>query len=133
MDEKLTKLEQVATIAKQLGNHVENLIVTLGEDGLVIARKGLANEPFGKQSSQEVLVRHYPVTKVENIVNVSGAGDSLASGMICGILTGLSEEVCVTVGVEAAKTALKSQSTVAKELFDRTHASWNKKSQYINL
>ncbi|KAJ8979175.1 hypothetical protein NQ317_018997 [Molorchus minor] len=120
------KIKQAAILARKLANYVENVIVTLGPSGVLIARKGLSNEPFLKVVEDgEINVRHYPGKVVNNLVNVSGAGDCLASGVIAGILSDSTEEKCLSVGFAAAHTSLYSKSAVPVEIFNRNHSSWN--------
>ncbi|KAJ8929068.1 hypothetical protein NQ314_018266 [Rhamnusium bicolor] len=130
-------IEEAAIISKRLVNYVENVIVTLGSSGALIARKGLATESFlDNARNNKVYVRHYPANKIDNFVNVSGAGDCLASGIIAAILSGLSEEQCISVGFAAARSALYSQSAIPKEIFDKTHSAWTTpalfKTIYVN-
>lgn len=48
----------------------------------------------------------------EDIINVSGAGDSFASGFIAGMLQGWTASECVWKGMISARCALKSPSAV---------------------
>ncbi|GBP63248.1 hypothetical protein EVAR_56629_1 [Eumeta japonica] len=54
----------------------------------------------------------YPITPLDNVKSVSGAGDCFTSGFIYGMISKLNEQQCVTVGFEAAKAALNSMNTV---------------------
>ncbi|CAH0557132.1 unnamed protein product [Brassicogethes aeneus] len=128
------KMRQAASLAEKIVNYVDNVFVTLGSDGLIVSRKGAAKESFPMKNNEQIIqVRHYPANTVENIVNVSGAGDNLASGLIAGILCGLSEEISISIGMEAAKTALKSESAVSQKIFDKYHFCWNTPAQYVSV
>lgn len=50
----------------------------------------------------------------EDIVNVSGAGDSFTSGFVTGILQGFTGNQAIWKGMAAARCALRSQSAVPK-------------------
>lgn len=127
------KILLAADLAEKLVEHIDVVIVTLGDDGLIVARKGEAEDQLLNNKKQKVGVRFYPVEKIENVVNVSGAGDSLASGIIAAFLDGKSEDECVSVGFEAARTALFSKSTVATSLFGKEHPCWEQKAAYQTI
>ncbi|KAK9870576.1 hypothetical protein WA026_008138 [Henosepilachna vigintioctopunctata] len=106
----------------------------MGDKGVLVARKAEAYEPFLNNSkSKNVLIRHYPGETVKSIVNVSGAGDCLASGIIVSMLEGLPEDICMSVGLAAAKRALQSSLSVAAIMFDKNDISWKKKAKYFEL
>lgn len=114
-------LNEASFLARNLVEHIGAAIVTLGRLGVLVAREGEANEPL-LQSSRDiprnrssVSVRHYalPLSITEcRIVNVSGAGDCLAAGMLEAMLRGLSETECVSVGFSAAAWSLQSSCAV---------------------
>lgn len=91
-----------------------------------MARKAPSNEPFYDETNKliensSVQSRIYPTTFNNNeifdrIVSVSGSGDCLAAGMICGILRGLDEQSCVSLALKAAALSLKSHKTVPSTL-----------------
>lgn len=91
-----------------------------------VARKAPSNEPFYDETNNlietgSVQSRIYPTTFNNNeildkIVSVSGSGDCLAAGMMCGILRGLDEERCVSLALRAAALSLKSHKTVPSTL-----------------
>lgn len=126
-----------ARIAETLAQHVKVVVVTLGEDGILIARRNSAEDKFliGKNCDfgKKLQFRHYKNRKIDDIVNVSGAGDCFASGLVTAMLNGKSEEVCVSVGFASAEIALKSQKTVPKTFFDKTHHSWSQKASYTTI
>lgn len=125
------KLNEVVEITQKLVNFIDNVIVTLGADGVVIARKGEANESFF--ASGKIGIRHYKVNRSKIVTSVNGAGDNLASGIVAAMLEGLSEEKCVSVGLEAAKTALSTSRSVADTLFGKDHQAWTNNAIYVTL
>ncbi|XP_018564325.1 pseudouridine-metabolizing bifunctional protein C1861.05 [Anoplophora glabripennis] len=128
-------LDEAIYLAKQLASGwIENVIVTLGPSGVLIARRGLATDSLlNYQQTSEVLVRHYPCNVIEDFVNVSGAGDCLASGIVVGILKGLSEARCLSIGFSAAKSALYSQSAVPEQMLGETLVSGNVESSFQTI
>jgi len=125
-------LAEVTQLAQFMSKTVDNLIITLGSLGVVIGRFQPATAPFFDKSynynaikQDTYQLRYYPSEPVNNIVNVSGAGDSFSSGFIAAMLHGLPEEVCISVGFEAATSALHSKNAVADFYFDRTHSCWS--------
>lgn len=109
--------------------------MTLGPDGIVIVRKGLAKDNLimSADGNEQLYVRHYPIVEVKDFINVSGAGDCFASGFIAGMVAGKPEEICVSIGFATAKTALYSQSAVPNEIFKRDHESWKTPALYTTL
>lgn len=75
-------------------------------------------------------MRHYPVVVEKNVVNVSGAGDCFASGLITGMLKGLNEENCVSFGFAAARASLRSTDTVPDNLLNKCEELWEKPAKY---
>lgn len=127
-------LNEAAYLAKELVNWIDNVIVTLGPSGVLVARKALAQDSFLKyQPTVEVNIRHYPIDVIEDFVNVSGAGDCLASGIIAGTLRGLTEMECLSVGFAAARLALYSRSAVPEEMISKNHPSWNSTASFQTI
>jgi pseudouridine-5'-phosphate glycosidase/pseudouridine kinase len=127
------EFDEAADVASKLTDYVNNVIVTLGAKGVIVARKGEASDSFFSSKCSKVSVRHYPANRNKGVVSVSGAGDSLASGLIAAMIRGLSEEQCVAVGLAAAQTALTSTGPVAKNLFGRNHEVWKTKATFKTL
>lgn len=135
-------LDECAFLAREVAEHVDTVILTLGAKGLMIARRygpsdklyyneeTKANNPTTSKLKRPIQVRHYEAPLVDNIVNVSGAGDCLASGVIVAMLNGLSEEKCVSVGFQSALGSLKSNSPVPEVLFDKNHKAWSTNATY---
>ncbi|XP_063224760.1 uncharacterized protein LOC134532271 [Bacillus rossius redtenbacheri] len=121
-------LEEACALSVALAKHIAVVIVTLGKLGLVVARRGDARDVLmqeggrmrgrGDDALAPVSARVYSVPEARDVVSVSGAGDCLAAGFIAGVLSRLSEEQCVAVGVCAARLSLRSASAVPARLFD---------------
>ncbi|XP_063707866.1 uncharacterized protein LOC134836602 [Culicoides brevitarsis] len=131
-------LKEVKFLAEFMSKKIENLIITLGSLGVVVARHGSSDSPFFENhqyldKKSELTLRYYPSEEISNVVNVSGAGDSFSSGFIAGMIEGLPENVCVSIGFEAAKKALLSKNAVAGSYFDRNHKCWSTSATYENL
>ncbi|KAL3282102.1 hypothetical protein HHI36_005300 [Cryptolaemus montrouzieri] len=131
---KFEGIEEISEVAKSLANYIDNVIVTLGSNGILIARRADASQPFLLASNEkDVRIRHYPAEIIENIVNVSGAGDCFASGLIMSMLEGKPEDICISVGLSAARQSLQSSFTVAKNMFDQNHSCWKSHARYIEI
>ncbi|GLV41605.1 uncharacterized protein CBL_06834 [Carabus blaptoides fortunei] len=129
-------LAEAAHLGRLVAEYIDTVFVTLGARGLLVVRKGTAKDPLHGTTSitpGDVRVRHYNAAEITQIVNVSGAGDCLASGIIVAMLAGLPESVCVSVGFAAAQMALQSRSAVPSVLFDKNHVSWTQTAAYTEL
>ena len=127
------QVEQASYLTEQLSRHIDTIIVTLGKHGLLIARHGEASAPFLHTNRRDRLaIRHYPVDEMDKVVNVSGAGDCLAAGLISAMLDCCSEELCVSVGIIAAQASLHSKSAVPDVLFNRKQTTL-KPATYYNI
>uniref|UniRef100_A0A6P7H963 Uncharacterized protein LOC114347715 n=1 Tax=Diabrotica virgifera virgifera TaxID=50390 RepID=A0A6P7H963_DIAVI len=131
---KSSGLEDIAKLTEKVVNYVDNVIVTMGHQGILIGRKGFATDSFQQKVTNEKFgARHYPTKEITHLVNVSGAGDCFASGFICALVSGKSEEICISVGFAAAELALFSESAVPKSMFDPSHESWNVPAKYTTI
>lgn len=119
-------INEAAKVGIKLAKYIDNIIVTLGSDGIVIIRRGLANDNFTKTGvkNAEISARHYPAQEIKDFINVSGAGDCFASGFIAGMIAQEPEDICVSIGFASAKTALYSSAAVPKEIFQKNHKAW---------
>uniref|UniRef100_A0A1B0GPV9 Carbohydrate kinase PfkB domain-containing protein n=2 Tax=Phlebotomus papatasi TaxID=29031 RepID=A0A1B0GPV9_PHLPP len=127
-------LEFTSEMSRAILPHVDTIVLTLGHHGVVVATKNSPIRGFFREGDCPLYAptlgstsgRFYPAEMVPNIVSVSGAGDSFASGFIAAMLRGKSESVCVSVGFEAAKLTLGSPKTVPDHLFDSNHWCWTR-------
>lgn len=128
-------VQQAYQIGKFVSKYVDTLFITMGSLGLIIIRKAEATEPLlnPKNILEEPVVRFYKTKEVKSLINVSGAGDCLASGIITAMLSGKNEANCVSVGFAAAKMALQTKCAVPNEMFGEDHNSWSQEAVYETL
>ncbi|XP_013144427.1 PREDICTED: pseudouridine-metabolizing bifunctional protein C1861.05 [Papilio polytes] len=106
--EEASDINEIIDLSKIVTQFIKILIVTMGKKG-VITVNNASEQPSTEKKPN---VQYYSVEKLNNVENVSGAGDCFASGYIHGILSCYQESHCVSLGFEAAKSALLSKSTV---------------------
>lgn len=129
-------IREACELGRVVANYVDTIFITLGVMGLIIIRKASAGDPLflnNEDKNSDVQIRHYPTAEMMKLVNVSGAGDCMASGLIYAMLSGKPENICVSVGFAAAKMALQTPSAVPKVLFDKSHESWQQEAACIQL
>ncbi|XP_028038193.1 pseudouridine-metabolizing bifunctional protein C1861.05 isoform X2 [Bombyx mandarina] len=100
-------LEEIKLLSKIVAKRVQYLIVTAGSKGVFIVNKNITKEP---------LISHFPVDYIQNVENVSGAGDCFSSGFVLGVLLGLRKSLCIRIAFETAKAALLCKKTVPQNL-----------------
>lgn len=129
---------ELKALAAHVNEYVDNILVTLGSNGLLIVRKCDANVPFYReghgfavaQNECKSTFRLYPAHSIDDVVNVSGAGDSFNSGFITAAIRYRSEATCVAVGFQGAITALRSNAAVPQEYFGLEHKCWHQEASY---
>ncbi|XP_030071713.1 uncharacterized protein LOC115478487 [Microcaecilia unicolor] len=111
------------TLSQPLLEHLHCVIVTLGIHGLLLCGRNeggnVSLQPgTHKKSPGELCAVHYPAAPISTaeIVNVSGAGDSLVAGIIAGMLTGLNTNTCIRMGLLCARLSLCSQSPISEKI-----------------
>ncbi|XP_031847824.2 uncharacterized protein LOC116433651 [Nomia melanderi] len=119
-------LEEVKAIAEQVAEFVPVVISTLGSQGVLVVRKALGNEPFydkeGKlishtaTTSRLYLPLSYTSDDSNETFNVSGCGDCLTAGIICGIHKNMIETDCLSLALKAAALSLTSLDAVPPSL-----------------
>jgi pseudouridine kinase len=77
------------------------VVMTLGEEGLLVSHKG---KP-----------RHLPALPAW-VVDVTGAGDSLVAGTLCGLLQGQEIVEAVVLGLRLAKLTVETDGSVRQDL-----------------
>ncbi|XP_034233428.1 uncharacterized protein LOC117640715 isoform X2 [Thrips palmi] len=118
-------VDKAKDMALFLGKHIKIVIATLGHRGVVICRRGTADQPIfsvgSDGCSRQLLaptithpqVRFYPAPSCQPVpVSVSGAGDCWNAGFIFAALRGNAESVCITAGFNAALCSLAVASAV---------------------
>ncbi|XP_068169684.1 uncharacterized protein zgc:136858 isoform X2 [Antennarius striatus] len=134
-------LSLAVTLSRPLLEHLHCLVVTLGSNGLLLCGEhnaGSVNlQPRLQKKRRRLCALHYPALSVtaEEIINVSGAGDSLAGAIMVGILQQRDTDSCVRMGLLAARLSLLSPHPIALALNsdsvdpDKVHAqNWPKPS-----
>ncbi|KAL8222095.1 UNVERIFIED_CONTAM: hypothetical protein K2H54_074917 [Gekko kuhli] len=123
-----SKLEDVVETAMALVppllRELHCVVVTLGQHGVLVCGQStdgsvsLHPGSCSKTTAGELCVTHYPAipVPVEEIVNVSGAGDSLMAGIIAGLLDGEDTDNCVRMGLLSASLSLRSYEPVSPEI-----------------
>ncbi|CAI5786242.1 pseudouridine-metabolizing bifunctional protein C1861.05-like isoform X1 [Podarcis lilfordi] len=113
------------TLARPLLGELHCVVVTLGQHGVLVCsrnmngRLSLRPGTFNKATAaDELCAVHYPAIPVptEEIVNVSGAGDSLMAGILAGLLAGEDMDDCVRMGLLSASFSLRSYEPVSPDI-----------------
>lgn len=134
-------IEKVKQSSAEIAKHIDNIVVTLGSNGISMTRKFTPESfcYFNKKAdyiashTTDIQHRLYNVKRIKNIVNVSGAGDSFNSGFIAAMIKGLPEDICVSVGMESAKVAIKSIGPVPSFYFNKNHNCWHHPAFYQTI
>lgn len=85
-----------------LNEGVQNIAITLGEDGAVYA------------NSERFAV--YPARPAEKVVNTAGAGDSFLAGLIFGHINGLDTDTSVAIASACARLSIQSMHTINPDI-----------------
>lgn len=134
-------IQEVKQASAEIAKHIDNILVTMGSNGILMTRK-FTPDSFCYFTAQtdyiglhtiDIKHRHYNVEKIENIVNVSGAGDSFNCGFIAAMISGLREEICISVGMESAKVAIQSIGPVPDSYFNKNHKCWHNSAFYRTI
>ncbi|XP_011187829.1 uncharacterized protein LOC105215554 [Zeugodacus cucurbitae] len=125
-------LKKAKYLLTLIQDHFDCIVLTLGQQGVLLSLNGdLAVSgkplfdvttgsylPLTKNTKNVHALRFYGAPKVENITNVSGAGDSFTSGYITALLRGYDIKNCVALGFLAAERALQSRAAVPTRYFN---------------
>ena len=96
---KMTKKNKIEEIIKTLNSIVDNVVITMDEEGSVLAR-------------EDVYI-HVKTEKL-NVPNTTGAGDAFSAGFIIGKLKKKKDEVCARLGNETAAKFLREKMEVLR-------------------
>lgn len=139
-DDRTTIFQEIADLCRVMENRIDNIIVTAGHLGVFVCRSSDAQDPFFtndlsymRPNSGKMALRHYSGTRIDNVVNASGAGDALCSGFIAGMLRNKCESICVSIGLAAALKTLNSKNAVPDEFFDAENACWNSAASFKRI
>ncbi|XP_053321261.1 uncharacterized protein LOC128492651 [Spea bombifrons] len=113
-------IDAAITLSLPLLEYLRVVIVTLGAHGVLLC--GLSNEgtlslcPRTKVRRGDPCALHYPAAPIspKDIINVSGAGDSLMAGLLSGALSALNTDTCVRMGLLAARLSLQSRGPISR-------------------
>uniref|UniRef100_A0ACB8FMC5 Uncharacterized protein n=1 Tax=Sphaerodactylus townsendi TaxID=933632 RepID=A0ACB8FMC5_9SAUR len=120
-----SKLEDVVETAVflvlPLLRELHCVVVTLGHHGVLVCGRSVGGSVSlhpglcSKTTASELCATHYPAipVPVEELVNVSGAGDSLMAGIIAGLLAGEDTNDCVRMGLLSASLSLRSYEPIS--------------------
>lgn len=108
------------------GKGVKNVIVTLGERGVYVSSEGGGfseegeelGEREGSRKKDEIgrSWKRFIRPSVGKAVDVTGAGDALAAGLVYGIYKGYSMEVAARFGLGAAALTISTKEAVRRDL-----------------
>lgn len=117
----------VVRAAEELkGKGVKNVIVTLGKRGIYVSSKGGSfrgegerpGEREGSREKDEIGKgwKRFIRLSTGKAVDVTGAGDALAAGLVYGIYKGYSMEVAARFGLGAAALTISTKEAVRRDL-----------------
>ncbi|KAM9377238.1 uncharacterized protein KZ484_009591 [Pholidichthys leucotaenia] len=116
-------LSVAVALSRPLLEHLHCVVVTLGAHGVLLCGEHDADkvslQPRRQKKNRRLCAVHYPALTAtpEEIISVSGAGDSLAGALMAGILHGKDTDSCVRMGLLAARMSLASPHPIAPTLF----------------
>ncbi|KAJ1166623.1 hypothetical protein NDU88_007022 [Pleurodeles waltl] len=118
-------LEAAVTLSRPLLEHLHCVVVTLGAHGVLLCGRSSEGQTvslrpgFREQEPRgDLCATHYPAAPIpsEEIMNVSGAGDSLMAGIIAGIVSGWDTDTTVRMGLLCARLSLRSQDPISQHI-----------------
>uniref|UniRef100_A0A8B9VKS7 Carbohydrate kinase PfkB domain-containing protein n=1 Tax=Anas zonorhyncha TaxID=75864 RepID=A0A8B9VKS7_9AVES len=124
-------IQTAMALARPLLAHLCCVVVTLGAHGVLLCGKSLGGSISLRPAAHEqpaaasLCATHYPAIHIsrEEIVNVSGAGDSLLAGLLAGMLAKHDTDTCVRMGLLAASLSLRSYEPISPAISAAT-VSW---------
>ncbi|KAM3673738.1 uncharacterized protein VK521_002499 [Ammospiza maritima maritima] len=117
-------VQAAVALACPLLSHLQCVVVTLGAHGVLLCGRSLAGSislhpgAHRQAAAARLCAAHYPAIPIsrEEIVNVSGAGDSLMAGILAGMLAKHDTDTCVRMGLLAASLSLRSYEPISPEI-----------------
>ncbi len=115
-------LQECIHLSREVLDTIPFLVVTLGERGVLVVRRGLDSDPLPLKNASNLRkeetysAKHYPVSPFENVISVVGAGDCFTRAFVAGLLNGLDQDLAVSVGIQAARLSLANEKTVSFDL-----------------
>uniref|UniRef100_A0A4W3JZI2 Zgc:136858 n=1 Tax=Callorhinchus milii TaxID=7868 RepID=A0A4W3JZI2_CALMI len=112
-------IDVAMSMSRPLLKHLQCVLVSLGCQGVLLCGRGEAGTlSLQPRKDHQVCALHQPSISVdaEEIMNVSGAGDSLAAAVIAGLLSGQDTHTCLRMGLLAANYSLKSRDPISRSI-----------------
>ncbi|XP_040565437.1 uncharacterized protein [Lepeophtheirus salmonis] len=133
------KLNNCIDLCQGILTHVEVIMVTLAENGILLVRRGSSNDPLPLFNNPNVLnpgsfpisAKHYPVLSApSHILSSSGAGDCLIAGFMASVLKNNHQDKAIGVGMQLARQSLEQVCAVPKTF---QHLDWDYSATGTNL
>lgn len=118
-------LEAAVTLTRPLLEHLHCVVVTLGAHGVLLCGRRSGSQSvslrpgFREEDPRgDLYAAHYPAAPIpsQEVMNVSGAGDSLMAGIIAGIISGWDTDTSVRLGLLCARLSLRSQDPISQHI-----------------
>ncbi|CAN2387227.1 Indigoidine synthase A like protein [Pristimantis euphronides] len=112
-------VEMAISLTLPLLVNIHCVIITLGGHGVLLCghrHDGTVSlRATDKVSRNDLCAVHYPVAPIppEEIINVSGAGDSFMAGLLTGVLAEYDTDTCARMGLLAARLSLRSRGPIS--------------------
>uniref|UniRef100_A0A8C5PMY7 Carbohydrate kinase PfkB domain-containing protein n=1 Tax=Leptobrachium leishanense TaxID=445787 RepID=A0A8C5PMY7_9ANUR len=112
-------IDKAIVLSLPLLEYLHCVIITLGANGVLLcgysSGGALFLYPKIKVRQEGLSALHYPAAPIspKEIVNVSGAGDSFIAGFLAGILAEMNTDICVRMGLLAARLSLQSHGPIS--------------------
>ncbi|XP_075712019.1 uncharacterized protein LOC142748716 isoform X2 [Rhinoderma darwinii] len=113
------RIDTAIKLSLPLLENIRCIIVTMGAHGVLLCghrRDGtLTLRAKDKVSRDDMCAVHYPAAPIppEDIINVSGAGDSFMAGLLTGVLAEYNTDTCVRIGLQAARLSLQTRGPIS--------------------
>ncbi|XP_064011573.1 uncharacterized protein LOC135181955 isoform X2 [Pogoniulus pusillus] len=130
-------VQTAVALARPLLAHLCCVVVTLGIHGVLLCGQSLGGSislcpgAHKQTAAASLCATHYPAIHIsrEEIVNVSGAGDSLMAGILAGMLAKHDTDTCVRMGLLAASLSLRSYEPISPAISTSTVSQEQVKSR----
>ncbi len=117
------------------------VIVTLGEAGCLVVRRGRPDDPLPTENDPEPVsrdelicsARHYPPPiDLADVVSVNSAGDCFAAAFAAAALSGRSQDSAVSAGMQAARRSVGVAKAVPGDL-DAADVDWERRAEGVDV
>ncbi|XP_063303670.1 uncharacterized protein LOC134602585 isoform X2 [Pelobates fuscus] len=113
-------IDTAIALSLPLLEYLRCVIITLGANGVLLCGhsdgESLLLCPKAKIRRGEMCAMHYPAAPIspKEIINVSGAGDSFMAGLLFGALAEKNTDICVRMGLLAARLSLQAHGPISR-------------------